>query len=155
MGGAGGRHGVLAEGTLRIPIDFSTKRKRELLTEFVLKFRSFYPRSSPELSVTSNFVLQGEGAGGLPSYSLFYGGDYTQNLEDFLVGEIVTVNSLSDLNMVDLEDLSEREITKKIDANFEDSGVTVQAIVNHVFILRTYETDASNGGRRGRQVALF
>ncbi len=149
--------GVLAEATLTTPADTDLGTIRKLLSKLYFDFLFHNPGvQEAELSVTFNFILRGEGAGGSPSFSVFFGGDFTAASNDLSSSEVVAIHSAGDLDLVDLENLRQRETAKHLERNFEDSGISVERCCSYVFILRAYRNwDDHGSGRTGRQVALF
>ena len=129
---------------------------RELLAKLYYDFNFHNPGlEEVELTVTFNFVLRGEGAGGGPSYSLFFGGDFTAASDDLTSSEVVLLHSVADLDLIDFANLHQSEAGRQLERNFQDSGVTVERCCSTVFILRAYRDWEDHGGRAGRQVALF
>ncbi len=147
--------GILAEATLTAPTDTDLTDLRDRLTQLYYDFCFHNPGvREVELSVTFNFILRGEGAGGSPTYSVFWGGDFTTAGNDLSTSEVLTLRTVGDLDLLELDDLRESEAIRQLERNFEDSGVVVERICSYVFILRAYRENEGDHGRVGRQIAL-
>ncbi len=108
-----------------------------------------------ELTTTANLILRGKGLGGKDSFSVWYGGDYSEHSQEMLLTEPTTIGDLSDLSLFWLEDQTERELLNQFNLIFDSSNVTVQEIICYVFILRSYRSTRDRKKRRGRQIVLF
>ncbi len=153
--GIHGDGGILAEATLTAPADSELTDLRARLAQLYYDFCFHNPGvREVELSITFNFILRGEGAGGNPTYSIFWGGDFTTAGNDLSASEVLTLRTAGDLDLLELEDLRKSEAIRHLERNFEDSGVVVERICNYVFILRAYRENEEEHGRVGRQIAL-
>ncbi len=141
---------------LRVPFETKARDVKKKLTKLYLQFREEHPDVVPELSCTCNVILQGKGPDGKNTFSIYYGGDFaSENPQDRNLMDTITLNNVTDINLIDLENMTERNISVILDRNFEESSVFVHSIVNLVFIMRGFRINSRSARTRGFQVALL
>ena len=141
---------------MRVPEWFTPEESLEALQEAFGVLFALYGEAGGffDVTCTANAVLRGEVDG---NFSCFYGMDFS-GIGDVAMGAVTTVRNLGDVSSIpthfgidDFEDAFRK--------NFESSSVTVQGLINFVFVIRRYlgnfDRDHRSGGGGRRLVEVY
>jgi hypothetical protein len=156
--------GQLGEATLRVVYtNQSTKELKRLLTQHLLEFWEVMPHSSPELSVSANFLIRGTSTDiftgkKYSTYSVWFGNDFSYNAREHILCETLIIDTVDDLEQVFTKKLIEQETCRLLEHSFDEgSNVTVEEVLSLVFVLRAFTQRKSHQDMplQGKQIALF